>query len=285
MKKILLITVLLFAASVAGALTITDDVGRTVNIKEPVNKIVCVSPAHTEMIYYLGLEEKLAAVSKNCDYPPKAKLLAKAGDFMNPDKEKIISLGPQAVISGGGVQKGVIYKLESMGVPVIVLYPRELSDIASDMRKLNSLLGGGGKSEKKILAFEKKLKKALSKKSRPVKVYAEIWGEPLMAVSGNSFTGKIINAAGGINAVNSAGEYPKISKEEIIKADPEKILLFYAPEKNYRQRPYFSATKAGKTGGITAVTGAALDTVMRPGPRVIEAIETIEKILKEDKAE
>ena len=105
MKKILLITVLLFAASVAGALTITDDVGRTVNIKEPVNKIVCVSPAHTEMIYYLGLEEKLAAVSKNCDYPPKAKLLAKAGDFMNPDKEKIISLGPQAVISGGGVQK------------------------------------------------------------------------------------------------------------------------------------------------------------------------------------
>ena len=285
MKKILLIIVLLFAASGAEALTITDDVGRTMEVTAPVNKIVCVSPAHTEMIYYLGLEEKLAAVSKYCDYPPQAKLLPKAGDFMNPDEEKIISLGPQAVISGGGVQKSAIYKLESMGVPVIVLYPRELSDIASDMRKLNSLLGGGRKAEKRILAFEKKLKKALSKKSAPVKAYAEIWGEPLMAVSGNSFTGKIINAAGGINVVNAGGEYPKISKEEIIKADPEKILLFYTPEKNYRQRPYFSATKAGKTGGISVVTGSALDTAMRPGPRVIEAIETIEKILQEDKTQ
>ena len=284
MKKISVLIICLLAAPVLiFSMSITDDVGRTVEVKGPVNKIVCISPAHTEMIYYLGLESKLAAVSKNCDYPAQAKLLPKAGDFMNPDEEQIIKLGPQAVISGGGVQKSAIYKLESMGVAVIVLYPRELSEIASDMRKLNMLLGGGRKAEKRIAEFEKKLKKAVSLKRDKIKVYAEIWGEPVMAVSENSFTGKLINAAGGQNVVASDnGEYPKISKEEIIKANPEKILLFYNPEKNYLKRPYFLATKAGKNKTITAVTGETLDRIMRPGPRVVEAIEELKILLQED---
>ncbi|MBN2755250.1 MAG: ABC transporter substrate-binding protein [Candidatus Goldbacteria bacterium] len=283
MKKIsVLIICLLAAPFLIFSMSITDDVGRTVEVKGPVNKIVCISPAHTEMIYYLGLENRLAAVSMNCDYPAQAKLLPKAGDFMNPDEEQIIRLSPQAVISGGGVQKSAIYKLESMGVPVIVLYPRELADIASDMRKLNALLGGGRKAEKKIIMFEKRLNKAVSKKRDKIKVYAEIWGEPLMAVSENSFTGKLISAAGGSNVVAFAdGEYPKVSKEEIIKANPEKILLFYNPEKNFLKRPCFSATIAGKNNGITAVTGEMLDRTMRPGPRVVEAIEELKRILQE----
>ena len=283
MKKIsVLIICLLAVPFLIFSMSITDDVGRTVEVKGPVNKIVCISPAHTEMIYYLGLESALVAVSKNCDYPAQAKLLPKAGDFMNPDEEQIIKLSPQAVISGGGVQKSAIYKLESMGVPVIVLYPRELSDIASDMRKLNALLGGGKKAEKKIAAFENKLKKTVSRKHDKIKVYAEIWGEPLMAVSENSFTGKLINAAGGKNVVVSAnGEYPKVSKEEIIKANPEKILLFYNPEKEYLKRPYFLATIAGKNNAITAVTGEMLDRMMRPGPRVVEAIEELKILLQE----
>ncbi|HDT14658.1 MAG TPA: hypothetical protein ENN55_00435, partial [Firmicutes bacterium] len=181
MKKCLFVIIcaVLPVSAVLG-FVITDDVGRKVEIKKPVESIVSLSPGHTEMIYYLGAAEKLKAVSLHCDYPPAAKDKEKAGGFLHPDTEKIASLRPDVVISGGGIQKKAIRAMEKLGISVIVFYPQSLSDIAGNMRTIAAITGCG---EKKTQEFDRRLKK-LEGKAVTKKVYMEISGEPAMAVGG-----------------------------------------------------------------------------------------------------
>ncbi|MFW6210585.1 MAG: ABC transporter substrate-binding protein, partial [bacterium] len=156
---LLFLSAFVFPGTVFG-FVITDDVGRKAEIKKPVESIVSLSPGHTEMIYYLGAAEKLKAVSLQCDYPPAAKDKEKAGGFLHPDTEKIASLGPDVVISGGGIQKKAISAMEKLGISVIVFYPQSLSDIAGNMRTIAAITGCG---EDKALEFDRRLKKLKEK--------------------------------------------------------------------------------------------------------------------------
>ena len=260
------------------AQTFTDDVGRQVEISTPAGNIVCLSPAHTEMFFDMGLEGHLAAVSAHCDYPAAAKKMKKAGTFMSPDVEMITYLKPSVVISGGGVQKKAIAKLEELGVAVIVLYPRNHEDIKNNMKKISRICGADEKGAKAAARFEKKMKKALVTRGKKRKVYMEIWNSPLMTAGGSSFLGQAVETAGGGNLfADSASEYPKVSPEEVIKRNPEVVVLLYSPEDDYAQRVYIKNTISGKNGNVFIYHDA--DILLRPGPRYAEGVGQLSKII------
>ena len=264
-------TLPLFAAAV------TDDVGRKVDINIPVKTIVCLSPAHTEMIYWLGCGGRLAADSTNCNYPPEAKKLPKAGNFMNPDVEAIIKIRPDMVISGGGIQKKAISALESLGIRVIVLYPRSIDGIIKDMGILSGLLSCRDGAQR-IKQFRSSLGGAPSGKK--VKVYVELWGSPAMSAGGNSFINDVIERAGGVNILRDAvSEFPKVSVEEVIKRQPDVVIRLYEPEKGFVEKQYIKMTPAGKTGRVYFISKADLDCALRPGPRIGRAIEVFRELL------
>ena len=138
------LVIVFLAAAALQAAAITDDVGRVIKLDLPVKKVVSLSPAQTEMVYFLGTEEKLAAVSTRCDYPEEAEKKPKAGTFTHPDLEKIAAISPDCVFSGGGVQKRAIKKLEKLGIPVLVFYPRSLDGIKKDMETVAAVVGLSG---------------------------------------------------------------------------------------------------------------------------------------------
>ncbi len=282
MKKLFMITALLYTGFLNAAVFV-DDVGRTVNVHTPVYSVVCLSPAHTEMFFWMGLQDKLRAVSTSCDFPDAAKKLPKAGSFMNPDIEKITKLRPDVVISGGGVQKKAIAKLEKMGIPVLVLYPKNIEKgIWDNINMIGRLTGEPVKASKKIREYEKTMSEVIRRDSFQLKVYLEMWNEPVMAVGKSSFINQMLKLGGGKNILADAkSEYPKASPEEIIKRNPDVIILLYKPEKDYMDRPYFKQTNAGKKGNIYVFDN--VDIILRPGPRIPLGIKSLRKII--DKAE
>jgi iron complex transport system substrate-binding protein len=254
---------------------IVDDVGRKVDIMLPVNRVISLSPGHTEMIYFLSKEEKLIAVSQNCDYPDDTKNKIKAGTFFNPDIEKIIKLKPDLVISGGGIQKKAIKKLEDLKIPVIVFYPDSINGIIKNMEVLCKILNA---DVKKVENFKNKIIK--NKKDKKVKTYLELWDKPKMAVGGKSFINDIIFYAGGENIFNnSISEYPKINEEEILKRNPEVIILLY--ETKRKNFPLFDKTDAGKNKRIFILEKEKQDIFLRPSPRILNAIEYLKNIYKD----
>lgn len=256
---------------------ITDDVGRKVEINAPVISVVCLSPAHTEIIYWLGCGDRLKAVSLSCDFPNEAKKLPKAGTFLSPDIEAIVKLKPDVVISGGGIQKKAISAMEKLGIKVLVMYPRDIKGIVRDMEIIAGLLGCKD-STRKINGF---IKETASKTAvSGARVYAELWGSPAMAVGGESFINDLIEKAGGVNILKDAkSEFPKVSTEEVVKRQPDVIILLYTPEKDFLDRQYFKMTPAGRAGRIYYLKQDELDCVLRPGPRIGKAVKVFEKIL------
>ena len=277
---ILSVLLIILSATAAYATAITDDVGREVTINTPVSSVVCLSPAHTEMIFWLGLENKLVAVSGQCDYPREALKTEKAGTFLNPDIEKIVKLNPGCVISGGGIQKKAIKALEKLNIPVIVMYPSGVDSVISNMELLSELLGGGKEAGKKIKKFRNDFPVAGENK---VRAYLELWGKPAMGVGGSSFINSVISAAGGDNIFgDSVSEYPKVSPEEIVKRNPDVIVMLYDGEG--KDRNDIKLTNAWKNNAVYSLRKDQLDTILRPGPRIIEGIKTLEKLFASGKA-
>lgn len=278
--KIFFFQIIFLCLGIIYAETVTDDVGRKVELKLPVSSVVCLSPAHTEMIYFLNQEDKIKAVSTNCNFPEQVDSKEKAGTFLNPDIEKILKINPDVVISGGGIQKKAIKNLENLNIPVIVLYPMNIDGIVENMNLLSFILGCRICSDK-IRNFEVKCK---PRKTRNIKIYIEIWDKPIMSVGGPSFLNDLIKRAGAENILNHAKqEYPKISDEIVIKNKPDVIILLYEPENNFKDKPRYKNTPAGQKNNIFIMSKQEQDIFLRTGPRIIDAIAILEKILNKVK--
>ncbi len=279
MKKIIFFVCLLWAPLYAE--TVTDSVGRKVELSLPVTRIVSLSPAATEMIFAMGAEKTLLAVSSFCDYPEAAKKIEKAGSFEKPDVEKIISLNPQLVISGGGVQKAAISKLQKAGIPVIVLYPRSLKQIDAQISMLGRITGNSVQALRVGERMNKRINAVKAKTyNKSTRVYVEIWNRPAMTIGSTSYLNEIIQIAGGDNVYAvSREEYPRPSREAITKLKPQAIFLLYDAGKEDLKRPEFKATEAFRGNKIFVIKGEELDAIMRPGPRAAEAAEIFYKYL------
>lgn len=280
MKKAILLSAALFAAGILQAVIITDDVGRKVEISTPVKSIVCLSPAHTEMIFWMGKQDLLSAVSTNCDWPSGARKKEKAGSFMTPDVEKIVKLRPGVVISGGGIQKKAIARLEKLGIPVIVMYPMDLTrGIWNDINILGILTGDPVAARNRIIEFERAMDSVSAPSETPLKVYLELWSQPVMAVGKASFINEAVRLAGGRNILYDAKtEYPKVSPEEIVKRNPDIIILLYKPETDCLKREYFMQTSAGRKGNIYVMEN--FDMLLRPGPRIPQAVKMLKRMFQ-----
>lgn len=169
-------------------------------------------------------------------------------------------------------KKKLIKKLENFKIPVIVFYPDSINGIIKDMEVLCKILNA---DINKIESFKKKIFK--NKKEKKVKTYIELWDRPKMSIGGRAFINDIVLYAGGENIFNdSISEYPKVNEEEIIKRNPELIILLY--ETKREKLSLFDKTEAGKNKRIIILEKKKQDIFLRPGPRVLDAIEFLKKI-------
>ena len=236
MIKKLVIFFLLAASLLASdfPVMIVDDVGISAVIPKIPKRIISLAPSNTEILFMLGLGDRVVGVSSICNYPAEAGKKEKVGDFFAPSLEKILLLKPDLILAGGGVQKELALKLSAMGIPTITLYPKDLKEMLLDVLLTGKAAGKEAEAVKLMNSLKARIEKVKeqAKKSKHPKVYFEIWNQPVTSAGKGSFIDELITIAGGENIFSSINKtFPEVSAEEIIKRNPDIIITAYMEKK------------------------------------------------------
>ena len=271
------------AATAAFPVTVNDFQNRAVTVPKRPERVVSIGPSITEFLFALGAGPRVVGTDDFSDEPAAAKTLEKVGGI-KVNFEKVVALRPDLVLSVK-FSDGTIEKLTSAGLLVVVVDPQTASDVARTATLLGRAVGAEGDAlardiQKKVDDVRAKTAAATSKP----RVYHEIdASDPtkIFTVGPGSYIDDLITIAGGANiAAKAANAYPQLSAEEILRADPEVIVLAAA---DYSAKPEEVAARAGWSA-ITAVKNKrfgsiAPNLINRPGPRVGDAAEAYARIV------
>jgi iron complex transport system substrate-binding protein len=253
-------------------------------------RIISLAPSTTEILFALGLDEEIVAVSSFCDYPAAALEKDKAGSFSLPNFEKILLLKPDILFCTGLEQAPSVENLRRLGIKVCVSDPATIEELYSSIIEIGSLTTRNEEASRLVSDMRRRIGETVQKvravdTASRCRVFLEIWHDPLMTAGAGSIVDEIINLAGGINvAADIERPYTRISLEQVIMRDPECVILTYmknspgTPDK----RPGWSTVSAVKNGRVYVVDTP--DIFLRPGPRIIDAISQIFFILYGDKS-
>ena len=267
-----------------------DQTGRKVVIDKRPERIISLSPSNTEIAFSVGLDKRIVGVTDFCNYPEEALRKEKIGGFSKPNLEAIIALKPDLVLAGN-MHGEIVKKLEEMGVSVLILSPASLKEVYASMELVADATDSKETAAQVIAGMQGRMQKVQEKLSaipqdKRVRVYYEVFSNPLMSAGGVSLVNEVLTLAGGKNIFADISEgYPKISNEAIIERDPQFILF---PQKHgseesnvdsFAVRPVWEKITAVKNKRIFGVQG---DAISRPGPRLIDAVEEVAMLLYPD---
>lgn len=279
------------AGAPEGSITIVDDFGRNVTVIKYPKRIVSMTPANTEILFALGLEDRVVGVTKYCDYPPRVKELveegkvAVIGGFSDPNIERVVALDPDLVLAAHSLQLKAIEQLEEKGVTVVGLDPKSLKDVLNDILLVGKVTGKEAEAKALVESMEQRIENVVSKTKeaqyRP-RVYYEVWHDPLMSAGPGTWINELIELAGGVNIFSDAkAPYPEVSSESIITRNPEIIIIKVGymggvAKEEIKRRPGWEAIDAVRNDRIYEVDENIL---IRPGPRIVEGLETLARII------
>ncbi|OQW94426.1 MAG: hypothetical protein BWK77_09300 [Verrucomicrobia bacterium A1] len=247
------------------------------------SRVVSLSPNLTELVYALGLGDRLVGRSSACDFPAEAKTVPVVGDFGRPNWEALQALNPDLVIATSVEKPALLKRLESVGIRHLLLPCEGWGQLLDAARTVSQAVGAPDAGERWVRdmdarrdALEARTKAWLASRSR-IRVYTEVWGDPITTVGGNSFLGDIVTLAGGENiATRFKMPYVHVSSEWVIGENPEVILRAYmlpgvSTLADVGKRPGWGAIRAVQTGAIC--TNIPPDWLLRPGPRLLDGAE------------
>ena len=264
--------------------------GQVIFREQKPQRIISLAPSNTEILFALGLDEEIVGITDYCDYPPeKIAQKEKIGGFATPNFEKIVSLNPDIVFATSGVQKQAIERLEELGVKIYVLEAETMENLLIEIKNIGKLTGKSQQAQRLINALEKKIEAVkekvsnISEDQRP-KVFLEIWHDPLWTAPKKTLIYQAVELAGGKHAITIEGDWNQVTTvdpESVIDANPDVILLAFEgsdPTSVYELAGW-SAVSAVKNKRVFPIDP---DIISRPGPRIIDALEQIAKILYPD---
>lgn len=268
---------------VAYPIEIEDSFGNKEIIEKEPMRIVSLAPSNTEMLFTLGLGDKVIGVTSNCNYPEEATTKEIVGGY-EANIEKIIELDPDLVLVYGAGNEGEVKLLRDAGINVFGFMPETIDGVIADIKIIGKITGTSNTADALIKDMINKRDEIVDivKGQEKVKVFYEIWHDPLMAAGKGSFMDELITIAGGENIAQDAdGAYPEYDLEQLVERDPEVYLTSEdTPEKTVESvkiRPGFENISAIKNDRIYIFKEAEADVVSRPGPRIIEALELVAK--------
>ncbi len=270
------------------SLTIKDDLGDTHVLGNPPQRIVSLAPNVTEILFALGLENRIIGVTRYCNYPKEALSKNRIGGMVDPDLEKIIDLHPDLIIAFRGNPLRLIQRLKSFDLPVFVLEAgTTLESILSIVQRIGLVTRREKAAEDLIDHLNRGLKNIRDRlknvRTRP-KVFINLHGKGLWTSGKNTFMNDMVSEARGQNI---AEEIPRAwfsyNREELIHKNPDHILVLARTEKDFLEVKTWFIQDA-HLESIQAVQNDKFsfldeDLVTRPGPRIFEAFAQLARIL------
>jgi iron complex transport system substrate-binding protein len=266
-----------------------DDLGRPFPLPERTpERIVSMAPNVTEILFALGLGDRVAGVTRFCDYPPEARSIRKIGGLVDPNIEIIQSLDPGLVIAFRGNPLRLVDRIRKLGLPVFVL------DIGEGLEALFPLIAKIGRvtrSEERATALAAGLRRRLEAvdtamgeiKARP-KVFVLLYGQGLWTCGGESYVDDLIVRAGGTNVASfMPKKWVLYKREQILKDDPDVIFILarsgedFATGRDWLQRKaHVESVAAVRSGRIFELDENAAS---RFGPRLVDVLERMVRLL------
>lgn len=253
--------------------------------RAPPQRLVTLAPSLTEMVFAVGAGDRLVGVDRHSDYPPQVRGLPRVGSYIHPDVERVVALRPDLVLAvQDGTPPHLLDRLRYVGVPVFVVAPRTLEEVIATVTEVGTLLGAGGSSRELAEELRKRLARvrslAAQVKTRP-RVFFQLGGAPMVAAGSQTFIDELITTAGGINVAAGGPPYPRFSREQILALRPEVIIittmeregLFEQIKAEWERWPQLPAVRAGRIHLINS------DLVDRPGPRLLDGLELVFRLL------
>ncbi len=264
--------------------TFVDDLGRKIYLAEAPTRIVSLAPSITEVLYAIGSSEELVGVTQYCDYPPEARLKPKVG-YTHPNLESIVALQPDLVLAPKEfLRADILGKLEQLKIPTFILEAKTIEDVLSQIQMLGRMLGRSASADGLAAQMRHRITEIKTRTAalpRPRLLYV-LNSEPLITVGPGSFIHQLIELAGGTNvAMRARSAYPRLNMEEVLKEDPELIVFPVGsvegiPESEQQVWQRWTALSAVKRGRFHRISS---DLVNRPGPRIIDGLETFARII------
>jgi iron complex transport system substrate-binding protein len=261
---------------------ITDQLGRAVKLDKIPERIISLAPANTEILYALGLADKVVAVTDYDDYPPEVKDKPSIGGFTTPDIEKVVSFSPDLVLATSIQQNTIIPNLEQKGITVFALNPQTLDDVLAGISLVGEITGTEKEASKLVAEMQTRIKVVtdetgnLTQSQRP-RVFYITWQDPLMTAGSGTLEDELIRKGGGVNIAQNLTGYPGISLEAVIQANPEVIIAGVgmgtgadAPFQFAKTEPRLKDTDARQHDRVYSID---TDLVGRGGPRIVDALE------------
>lgn len=252
-------------------------------------RIVSTFPSATETLFALGVGDRVVGVSTYCRYPPAVLSLPKVGTYTKPDPEKIALLRPDLVIVERTVAS-LADRLSALGIPYAQVKIESLAEVYSMIQDIGAAAGVPDKAASLNKQIRSRLQSIRSESARRPKptVLLIVGRTPglltnLTAVGPSTYLGELLQIAGGGNAVSATLiPYPHISLETVVRLNPDVILdlsmMGEAAEPRVQEerlrRPWLAhhelaAVRSGNVFGMPS------ETLVTPGPRVVEAVEEI----------
>jgi len=265
-------------------ITVEDDLGRRVTVDEEPQRIVSLAPANTEILFLLGLGDKVVGVTDYCDYPAEAMSKDKVGDFYAPSVEKTVALEPDVVFATGGVQSEVVQQLENLGQVVIAVDPGNIDEVMEGIKLVGKVTHRVEQAEQITQDMKDRIENvrqktaAISPEERP-RAFVLVWIEDsrIFSAGPDTFVSSIISLAGGNNVADDTSvEYPQYSVEKLMEVDPEVIVSIahgYPNPDDVKKAFQLNDLKAVRNNRVYVVEDADLLTL--PGPRIVEGLELV----------
>ena len=275
---VLLGTALVLAACTTPVQTptqyVVDDLGRLVGINGTPQRIISLAPSNTEILFALGLGDKVVGVTMYCDYPAEAQDKEKVGDYYGPDIEKMIALQPDLILATDFHRFDLIPTLEEQGVAVFAVAPQTLQDVLESIQKIGQITGKEAEALELVNGMESKIEgieEQTEELAERPRVFYMTWYDPMWTVGRNTWIDELINMAGGMNIFSENFEGgAMVQIEWVILHDPQIIITSEWSYDWALNATELASTDASQTGRIHTFDD---DLAQRPGPRLVDGLE------------
>jgi len=262
----------------AQPVAVVDDSGQRIELAHPAQRIASLAPHITEQLFAIGAGDRIVATTEYADYPAAASQLPRVGRAHSVDLERVTAARPDLIIIwGSGFPPAIIESLRRLKVPVYTNEPGSLESIATSLERLGTLTAAGD-ATRVATDFRARVTTLRSRYAQrvPVRVFYQIWAQPLMTLAGTHVLNEAIRLCGGRNVFEQlAAIAPQVAVEAVVAADPQMIVTAEPgakPSDGLSQWQRFNTIAAVRNHQLVTLDA---DRLNRHGPRIVDEIAVL----------
>lgn len=270
-------------------ITVTDDLGRKVTVNKLPQRIISLAPSITEILFALGLEDRIVGVTDYCDYPEAAKSKPRVASYTTPNAEKLVSLQPDLVLAESIHENIVLPALKRLGFTIFVSSATSIDSVLQDIILIGQINGKSKTAAQLVNRLTSRIKAVSAKtegltSEKRLRVLYVVWHQPIWTMGSETFIDDLIKTAGGINIFSTYFKKARIvSLESVVAANPQVIIisgmattgdLIYTSIKSEER---LKSVDAMANNRIYKISDSNL--IERPGPRIVDGLDELAKLL------